>query len=615
MKTEGRGKALIIGLFVIAAIILGKLFYIQIIDDEYKINSNNNSMVYDIIYPTRGIIYDRNGKIIVSNKVTYDILVTPREVKQFDTLMLADALNVTPEFIRDKMNEYARNRRRIGYQSVVMLKQIKPETYMQFAEIQYKFPGFRGQARSIRDYPVNAGGNLLGYVSEVDANYIEKHSGEYRHGDYAGKTGIEAAREKELRGEKGYHIYLRNSRNQIEQRYKDGEMDKEAVPGHDIHTTIDADLQQYGQELMRNKVGSLVAIEPKTGEILTLVSSPGVDVSMLANIGQHYDEIIKDPHKPMFNRAVQAPYPPGSVFKLVNGLIGLQEGTLNTEITYPCSQGYHFGNRKLGCHVHKSPLALEEAIMMSCNGYFCYVLRNILENKKYHGIGEALDKWNEYVQSFGFGHKLGTDFPAELGGTLPTSKTYNKIYGKGGWKFTTIISISIGQGEVGATPMQIANLAATVANRGWYKIPHIVKASEGVEIDPKYYERQYTMVDTTNFKKVTQGMWRAVNSGFGSGGTASIAAVPGLDICGKTGTAQNPRGADNSVFICFAPKDDPKIAVAAYIENAGFGATWAAPIASLLVEKYLNGEISDQRRGLEDRVLQGNLMSRVKAYK
>ena len=615
MKTEGRGKSLVIGLLVVASIILGKLFYIQIIDDKYKINASNNSMVYDIIYPTRGIIYDRNDKIIVSNKVTYDILVTPREVKQFDTLMLAGALNVTPDFIRDKMKEYARNRRRIGYQSVVMLKQIKPETYMRFAELQYNFPGFRGQARNIRDYPVNAGGNLLGYVSEVDANYIERHPGEYRPGDYAGKTGIEAAREMELRGEKGYHIYLRNSRNQIEQRYKDGEMDKEAVPGHDIHTTIDADLQQYGQDLMKNKVGSLVAIEPKTGEILTLVSSPGVDVSMLADIGQHYDEIIKNPHKPMFNRAVQAPYPPGSVFKLVNGLIGLQEGTLTTEMAYPCSQGYHFGNRKLGCHVHKSPLTLEEAIMMSCNGYFCYVLRNILENKKYRDIGEALDKWNEYVQSFGFGHKLGTDFPAELGGTLPTSKTYNKIYGKGGWKFTTIISISIGQGEVGATPMQIANLAATVANRGWYKIPHIVKASEGVEIDPKYYERQYTMVDTTNFKKVTQGMWRAVNSGFGSGGTASIAAVPGLDICGKTGTAQNPRGADNSVFICFAPKDDPKIAVAAYIENAGFGATWAAPIASLLVEKYLNGEISDKRRPLEDRVLQGNLMSRVKAYK
>ena len=614
MTTEGnnRSRVLLAGLIVVAAILLGKLFYIQIIDDKYKINASNNSMVYDIIYPTRGIIYDRNGKIIVSNKVTYDILVTPREVTPFDTLLLASVLETSPEFIRDKMAEYSRNKKKIGYQSMVMLKQIKPETYMKFAEIQYNFPGFRGQVRSIRDYPVNAGGNLLGYVSEVDQKYIEAHPGEYRPGDYAGKTGIEAAREKDLRGEKGYHIYLRNSRNQIERQYKNGEMDKEAVPGHDIVTTIDADLQQYGQELMRNKVGSLVAIEPKTGEILSLVSSPGVDVNMLADISQHYNEIIKDPHKPMFNRAVQAPYPPGSVFKLVNGLIGLQEGTLNMDMAYPCYQGYHFGSHKLGCHNHWSPLRLEEAIMMSCNGFFCYVLRNILENKKYKNIDEALDKWNEYVQSFGFGHKLGSDFPSELGGTLPTSKLYNKRYGKGGWKFTTIISISIGQGEVGVTPLQIANLAAIMANRGWYKIPHIVKASEGVEIDPKYNERQYTMVDTTNFKKVINGMWRAVNNGPGTGCTAWVAEVKGLDICGKTGTAQNPRGADNSVFICFAPKDDPKIAVAAYVENAGFGATWAAPIASLLIEKYLNGEIS--RPDLENRVMQGDLMSRVKTY-
>ncbi|MBQ6178519.1 MAG: penicillin-binding protein 2 [Bacteroidales bacterium] len=614
MTTEGnnRSRVLLAGLVVVAIILLGKLFYIQIIDDKYKINASNNSMVYDIIYPTRGIIYDRNGKIIVSNKVTYDILVTPREVTPFDTLLLASVLETTPEFIKEKMAEYSRNRKKIGYQSMVMLKQIKPETYMKFAEIQYNFPGFRGQVRSIRDYPVNAGGNLLGYVSEVDQKYIESHPGEYRSGDYAGKTGIEAAREKDLRGEKGYHIYLRNSRNQIERPYKEGEMDKEAVPGHDIVTTIDADLQQYGQELMKNKVGSLVAIEPKTGEILSLVSSPGVDVSMLADISQHYNEIIKDPHKPMFNRAVQAPYPPGSVFKLVNGLIGLQEGVLDMDMAYPCYQGYHFGSHKLGCHNHWSPLRLEEAIMMSCNGFFCYVLRNILENKKYKNIDEALDKWNDYVQSFGFGHKLGSDFPAELGGTLPTSKLYNKRYGKGGWKFTTIISISIGQGEVGVTPLQIANLAAIMANRGWYKIPHIVKASEGVEIDPKYNERQYTMVDTTNFKKVINGMWRAVNNGPGTGCTAWVAAVDGLDICGKTGTAQNPRGADNSVFICFAPKDDPKIAVAAYVENAGFGATWAAPIASLLIEKYLKGETS--RPDLENRVMQGDLMSRVKTY-
>ena len=597
-----------------ACVLIAKLFAIQILDDKYKINASNNSMVYDIIYPTRGIIYDRNGKIIVGNKVAYDILVTPKEVEPFDTLLLADALNVTPEFLRGKMAEYRKNRKRIGYQSMVMLKQIPPETYMKFAEIQYKFKGFKGQVRSIRDYPVNAGGNLLGYVSEVDQSYIKRHPGEYRPGDYAGKTGIEAAREKELRGKKGYHIYLRNSHNQIEDKYRDGEMDQEAVPGKDIVTTIDADLQQYGQLLMQNKVGSLVAIEPSTGEILTMVSSPGIDVEMLADIGKHYTERVSDPHKPMFNRAVQAPYPPGSVFKLVNGLIGLQEGVLKPEYTYPCNKGYYFGSHKLGCHAHRSPLNLEEAIMMSCNGYFCYVMKNILENKKYKGPGEALDKWHEYLESFGFGHKLGSDFPSELGGTIPTSAYYNKIYGKGGWKFTTVISISIGQGEVGATPLQIANMCAIMANRGHYYIPHIIKDSDSLKIDQKYKERQYTLVDTTHFYQVIDGMWRAVNSGFGSGGTASIAAVPGLDICGKTGTAQNPRGADNSVFICFAPKENPKIAVAAYIENGGFGATWACPIASLLVEKYLNGTIDEKRKPLEQRVLDGNLMSRVHTY-
>ena len=613
MKLE-RANKLRIGLLIMAGILIAKIFYIQIIDDRYKIDASNNSMVYDIIYPTRGVIYDRNGKIIVGNKVAYDILVTPKEVTEFDTLLLASVLEVEPDFIRSKMAEYRKNRRRIGYQSVIMMKQLSAEKYMKFSEIQYKFPGFRGQVRSIRDYPFNAGGNLLGYVSEVDQAYISRHPGEYRPGDYAGKTGLEAAREADLKGEKGYHIYLRNSHNQIQTRYKDGEMDKEAIPGKDIVTTIDADLQQYGQLLMQNKVGSLVAIEPSTGEILTMVSSPGIDVEMLADIGKHYKEIVSDPHKPMFNRAVQAPYPPGSVFKLVNGLIGLEEGVLKPEYTYPCNKGYYFGKHKLGCHAHRSPLDLEDAIMMSCNGYFCYVMRNILENRKYGSQAEALDKWHDYVSSFGFGHKLGSDFPAELGGTIPTSNYYNKVYGKGGWKFTTVISISIGQGEIGVTPLQIANMCATVANRGYYYIPHIVKDSDSLRIDDKFREKQYTMVDTTNFKKVIKGMWKAVNSGFGSGGTASIAAVEGLDICGKTGTAQNPRGADNSVFICFAPMDNPKIAVAAYVENAGFGATWSAPIASLLVEKYLTGQISDKRKPLEERMLNGDLMSRVKTY-
>ena len=611
--TLERHNRLLIGLGIAAAILIGRLFVIQIVDTSYKIDASNNSMVYQTIYPTRGIIHDRNGKILVGNKMTYDLLVTPKEVEAFDTLTLCNVLGISPEFVREKMDEYHRYRTRIGYRSVVMLKQIPPETYLKFAEVSYRFPGFRGQARSIREYPFNAGGNLLGYVSEVDKAYIESHNGEYASGDYAGKTGIEAAREKELRGEKGYAIFLRNSRNKIESRYRNGEMDKEAIPGNDITTTIDADLQKYGQMLMQNKVGSLVAIEPSTGEILTLVSSPGIDVDILADFGSHYNEILNDPYKPMFNRAVQAPYPPGSVFKLVNGLIGLQEGVLTPETEYPCSMGYHFGRNKLGCHDHRSPLDLEESIMMSCNAYYCYVLRSILENGKYGSIAEALDKWNEYVKSFGFGRKLGSDFPAELGGTIPDAAYYDKVYGKNAWKATNIISLSIGQGEIGCTPLHLANLCATIANRGYYYIPHIVKDSEHVAIDGKFRQKQYTMVDTSYFPVVVEGMYRAVNSGYGSGATASVAAVEGLDICGKTGTAQNPRGDDNSVFICFAPKDNPKIAVAAYIEHGSFGARWAAPIASLLVEKYLTGEISPQRGYLETRVLEGNLMDKVKA--
>ena len=608
-----RKNKLLIGLGAATAILLAKLFSIQIVHDEYKISSDNNSMVYETIYPTRGIIYDRNGEIMVGNKTAYDIIVTPREVKAFDTLALAAALDVDVQFIRDRMAYYRRYRSTIGYQSQTMIKQVPPQTYMKFAEIQYKFPGFKGQIRSIRDYPVDAGGNLLGYVSEVDADYLKQHPGEYRSGDYIGRTGIEAAREKELRGVKGYHVYLRDSHNQIQTAYNDGEMDVEAIPGNDIVTTIDATLQNYGQQLMQNKVGSVVAIEPKTGEILAMVSSPGISVDQLADIGQHYNDLINDPYRPMFNRTVMASYPPGSVFKLVNGLIGLEEGVLQPSDRYPCSHGFPYGNgRRLGCHGHTSPLALLDAIATSCNGYFCYVFRNILENKKYDSIQDAFDKWREYVLSFGFGRKLGSDFPSELGGNIPTSAYYNKAYGRKGWRFQTIISLSIGQGEIGVTPLQIANLCATVANRGWYIIPHIIKDSENVSIEDKYRERQYTLVDTTNFKKVIDGMYMAVNGGGSAGGTAFAAAIPGLDVCGKTGTAQNPRGADNSVFICFAPKDDPKIAIAAYIENAGFGATWACPIASLMVEKYLTGDIRPERKYVEDRILQADLMSRVK---
>lgn len=603
-----RKNKLLLGLGAAVAVLLVKLFAIQIVDDKYKRSSENNSMVYNDIYPPRGIIYDRYGNVLVGNSTCYDIMVRPRDVKELDTLGLASLLGVPVEFVRERMTYYREHRSAIGFQERPFMKKVPSDVYARFAEQEYHYPGFRGQMRSIREYPFNAGGNLLGYISEVNADDISRHP-EYKSGDYIGKTGLEAAREQDLKGKKGFHIFLRDSRNRLQDSFMDGKYDRDAEPGHDIVTTIDAPLQQYGQQLMDGKKGSLIAIEPSTGEILAMVSSPGIDVDILSDIGAHYAEISKDKNKPMFNRTVMAAYPPGSVFKLVNGLIGLQEGVLKPEYKYPCETGFSYSKgRKLGCHSHASPLALLDAIATSCNGYFCYVFRNILENKKYGSIQEAFDVWREYVLSFGFGRKLGSDFPSELGGNIPTSDYYNKVYGKRGWRFPTIVSLSIGQGEIGVTPLQIANLAATMANRGFYYIPHLVKDSEGVEIDGKYKERQYTKVETSHFATAVEGMYMAVNGGGAAGGTAFGAAVPGLDICGKTGTAQNPHGKDNSVFICFAPKDNPKIAVAAYIENAGFGATWACPIASLLVERYLTGSIREERKPVEDRVINTRLI-------
>lgn len=583
-------------------LLLGRLFYIQIINDKYKRSSENNSMVYQTTYPPRGIIYDRYGRILVGNKVCYDIMVRPRDVKNPDTLELASLLGVSEDYVREKMAYYKAHRSSIGFQEVTFLKKIPSDVYSRFAEQEYRFKGFRAQMRNVRDYPFNAGGNLLGYISEVSPAEIKKHP-EYKNGDYIGKTGLEAAMEEQLRGEKGYKVFLRDSRNRLQDAYMGGRFNLDAVPGRNIVTTIDAQLQQYGQRLMEGKKGSVIAIEPSSGEILAMVSSPGIDVDVLADIGSHYSEIAKDPNKPMFNRTVMASYPPGSVFKLINGLIGLQEGVLAPSYKYPCNNGFFYTkSRKLGCHSHSSPLAFRDAIATSCNGYFCYVFRNILDNPKYSSIQEAFTAWREYVLSFGFGNSLGSDFPYELGGNIPTSNFYDRRYGRMGWKFSTIVSLSIGQGEIGATPLQIANLSATMANRGYYYIPHLVKDSEGVAIDSIYHVRQYTKIDTSHFVSAVEGMYMAVNGGGSAGGTAFSAAIPGLDVCGKTGTAQNPHGKDNSVFICFAPKDNPRIAVAAYIENAGFGATWACPIASLMVEKYLTGEIRSERKPVEERV-------------
>jgi len=593
---------IVFGLCLGAGLLLGRLVEIQLIDDSYKTASQKNFLVYNDIYPTRGIIYDRNGDILVGNTISYDIMCRPSELEEMDTLLLCSSLDIDIEYVREKIAYYKKWRSRIGRKTTPFMTKVPADTYMKFCEVNYKFPAFSAVARSLREYPVNAGGNLLGYIAEVDSAYIARNP-EYLTGDYAGKMGIEAAYEKELRGTKGQHVFIRDSRNRLLEPYNEGANDIPAVSGKGIKTTIDIGLQMYGQRLMKNKIGSVVAIEPETGEILAMVSSPNIDADNLADFGKNYTRLSRDPDKPLFNRTVQASYPPGSVFKLINGLIGLQEGTLTPSQQYPCHNGYYYTQkRKLGCHSHRSPIDLQTAIMMSCNGYFCYVYKNILENPKYPTRKEAYDKWREYAQSFGFGQKLGSDVPYELGGNLPTSDYYDKIYGKKHWGFTNIVSLSIGQGEIGTTPLQIANLSATVANRGWYITPHIIKDSDDMMIDDKYREKHYTMVDEKHFNTVIKGMYKAVNAPQSEGGTAYMGAVPGLDICGKTGTAQNPHGEDHSVFICFAPKDNPKIAIAVYLENAGFGGQWACPIASLMIEKYLNGEISEDRKALEKRM-------------
>ncbi len=601
-------NVLIIGLLAVGLILIAQLFNLQILKDEYKITAENNAFKYITRYPVRGLILDRNGNILVGNKNTYDIMVTPIEVEEFDTLQFCSIFDLDTAFVNDKFKEYKKYRRKIGYRTLTFLKNVSNIQYSIFLEKAWKFPGFSAVSRTSRNYPFAAGANLFGYVTEVDQEFLKKNP-DYRSGDYVGASGMEKSYENVLKGEKGYSILLRDVHNRIQSSYEDGAHDKAAVPGKDIISTIDGHLQQYGEELMQNKVGSLVAIEPSTGEILALVSSPGIDIGQLANISKHYKEIVSDPYKPMFNRAVMSAYPPGSVFKLVNGLIALQEGVITPETRYNCNMGYHYGNRKLGCHAHPSPTNLTQSIMMSCNAYYCYAFKATLENRKYNSISDAFNNWREMVMSFGFGHKLGSDFPAELGGTLPTTSTYDKIHGKNRWKANSIISLSIGQGEIGATPLHLANLAATLANRGYYYIPHLVKDSPGNPIDSRFKKRNYTLVDTSHFHKVIEGMYLAVNAAPGTGGTARLAHVEGLEICGKTGTAQNPHGKDNAVFICFAPRENPKIAIAAYIENAGFGGTWAAPIASLLAEKYINGEIS--RPDLEKRMKETNLQQFV----
>ncbi len=573
---------------LIFGVIACRVAYIQLFDSSYKTLAAGNVLRYEVQYAPRGEVLDRNGEFLVQSMECYDLMVIYRDLPKegFDTTLLCSLVDLREERMVQKLKDARMSPRA----PVLVTNFVSKEAKLRFDE--HNFQGFHTVQRNARQYPRKIGGNLLGNLGEVSENDIKRSEGEYRAGDYIGKSGLERAYEEYLRGDDGVNVLERDAHGAIKGSYMEGMYDTLPVPGLRITSTIDARLQAFAEELMEGKVGAVVAIEPSTGEILVMASSPTFDPDDMVGRqrGNNYMKMLGDKYRPMFNRAVQSRYPPGSTFKLVQGLIGLQEGTLRPENAYPCNMGYHWGNVKMGCHAHPSPLDLRAAVAQSCNAYFCYVFRNIIENRKFGSVKEGLDVWVDYVKSFGFGRKLDSDFLDEQEGYVPTRDFYDRRY-RGSWNGHTVLSLSIGQGELGCTPLQMANLAAIVANRGYYYIPHIVKAIEGQDsIDRRFYERQYTKVEAKHFEPIVEGMWRGVN--IPGAGTSSRAYLPGWDVCGKTGTAQNPNGRDHSTFLSFAPKDNPKIAISVYVEHGGFGASAALPIASLLEELYLTDTIT-----------------------
>jgi penicillin-binding protein 2 len=580
-------KYILIGMVVMASfMLLVRLFYIQVIDDSYRVSAESNVLRYVTQYPARGVVYDRNGKLVVFNQAAYDIMVVPGQTAVLDTTEFCDLTGISAESFRTRMAAALKYSK---YAPSVFLRQISAETYARLQEKMFRYPGFYVQTRTLRSYARPVASHLLGYVGEVDDNIVAADT-YYKSGDYIGISGIEKAYETELRGKKGVNIYLVDVHNRVKGSYHDGDLDTVPVPGNDLITTIDIDLQEYGELLMRNKTGSIVAIEPSTGEVLALVSSPGYDPSLLVGRVRsgNFETLRRDTLKPLFNRALMASYPPGSTFKPVVGLIALQEKVIVPSTLFGCSPGYLF----VGCHSHPVPLDLAEAIMHSCNSYFCQAFRKTLEGSAYKSIGEAYDRWKRYLNDFGFGNKLNTDFPNELPGFIPATSYYDRYYGSGRWKALTVISLGIGQGEIGTTPLQMANMTAAIANRGYFYTPHIVRsASEDGTTESRFIEKHHTGIDSVHFKSVIEGMALVISGG--PGATARHIAIEGIEICGKTGTAQNPHGDDHSVFVAFAPRDNPKIAIAVYVENAGFGSTHAAPVASLMIEKFLTGEVKN----------------------
>ncbi|MGV3597470.1 MAG: penicillin-binding protein 2 [Bacteroidota bacterium] len=585
-----------------------RLFYLQVIDKSYEELARDISRREIVQFPPRGLIYDRNGVLLVYNDVIYDLMVVPRQVKDLDTTAFCDLLKITREQFVEKMKKaiIMNGDRR----SSVFEKQISPKAYASFQEKLFNFTGFFIEVRTDRKYNTHSMAHVLGNTGEVSEKRIEQSNGYYRQGEFVGLNGIERSYEELLRGTKGVRNMMVDVWGREIGPYNGGALDTVPASGTNLYVTLDAELQALGEKLLQNKVGSVVAIEPSTGDILALVSSPGYDPNEFIGRerGNNYMKLLRDPMKPLFNRPLNAPYPPGSVFKIIESLIGQQEGTLTPQTMYGCGGGYRVGNHTVKCsHRHYSPLDLRGAIEQSCNPYYCQVFRAIMDQKKFKSTAEAYENWYKHMQSFGVGTQLGIDLYGESKGILYPYTYFDKLYGKNSWRSTNIISLSIGQGEVGITPLQMANVVAIVANRGYFITPHILKyIGDDKKVPDEFTKRRYASVDTQYYEAVVEGMARVVNNG-----TARIAQIKDIQVCGKTGTAQNPHGDDHSVFIGFAPMYNPKIAIAVVVENGGFGARWAAPIASLMMEFYLTNHAPTARPDLQKRMEEGNLINKV----
>lgn len=599
-------RKFVIGLaaVIIVFIYILRLFDLQIMTDDYKKNADSNAFLNKIQYPSRGAIYDRNGKLLVFNQPAYDITFVPREVTQLDTTDFCRALNITREQFDKRMKDVKNRWMNPGYSKYThqtFMTQLSSEECGVFQEKLFKFPGFYIQRRTIRQYTYNSAGHVLGDIGEVSKRDIEKDD-YYIRGDYIGKQGIERSYETYLRGEKGVEVLLRDAHGRIQGHYMDGQLDRPSIPGKNLTLGIDIDLQMLGERLLQHKIGAIVAIEPSTGEILCMVSSPSFDPHILIGRqrGKNHRLLQLDKRKPLLNRAIMGAYPPGSTFKTTQGLTFLQEGIIHEETTlYPCSHGFSYGSLHVGCHGHASPLSLVPAIATSCNSYFCWGLFRMIGDRKYGSPQKALTVWKDYMVSQGFGYKLGTDLPGEIRGFIPNASTYDKVY-RGSWNGLTIISIAIGQGEILATPLQIANLGATIANRGYFITPHVVKEIQDNELDSLYRTRRYTSIDRKYYEDIVEGMRAAVTGSTGSATCRMVGTIlPGVEACGKTGTAQN-RGKDHSVFMGFAPMDNPKIAIAVYVENGGFGATFGVPIGAMMMDQYLHGKLSSENEKLAE---------------